>query len=45
MFSTNGICPSQSATQYKDAIKILSVWATSTKVEKDSLDIPITNKD
>ena len=23
MFSVNSICPSQSATQYKDAIKIL----------------------
>lgn len=44
VFSMNGICPSQSATQYKDAIKILSVLETSTKVGKDNSDIPIMNK-
>ena len=46
VFSINSICPSQSATQYKDAIKILlSMSATSTKVESDNLDVCITKTD
>ena len=46
VFSVNGICPSQSATQYKDAIKIiLSISEISTKVASDNLDAYITKTD
>lgn len=45
VFSTNGICPSQSATQYKDAIKILFVLETSIKVAKGNSDVLIQRKD
>lgn len=46
VFSINGICPSQSATQYKDAIKIiLSTSEISTKVASDNLDAYITKTD
>ena len=46
VFSINGICPSQSATQYKDAIKIiLSTSETLTKVASDNLDVFIMRMD
>lgn len=46
VFSTSGVCPSQSATQHKDAIKIiLSISEISTKVASDNLDAYITKTD
>lgn len=46
VYGVNGICNTLPATQYKDPTKILlSVLGTSTRVVKDSLDIPTTNKD
>ena len=46
VFSINGICPSQSATQYKDAIKILVFMsATSTKVASVNSDMFIRKTD
>ena len=46
VFSTNGICPSQSATQYKDAIKILLfVSETSIKAVSVNSDMFIRKTD
>ena len=46
VFSTESICPSQSATQYKDAIKILVYMsATSTKVASVNSEIFIVKTD
>lgn len=46
VFSPKGICPSQSATQYKDAIKILVFMSeTSTKVASVNSDMFIRKTD
>lgn len=46
VFSMNSICPSQSATQHKDAIKILVYMsAMSTKVESVNSDMSIQKMD
>lgn len=45
VYGVGGVAPTIAARDYKGAKLILFVLETSTKVVKDNLDIPTTNKD